>query len=154
MAEHDTLERKDLLELATDLACAYLRSNPVQITEVGGIVEFFLQILSDFNKSPSCTRNRLPTAPAVAIENSVHDDYIVCLEDGKRLQMLKRHLSTVYKMSVEEYKDRWGLGPDYPVVSPSYARRRSAIAKKTGLGTTSNRKMRLVDSKVGSAVVA
>ncbi len=79
----------------------------------------------------------MPTrAPAVPIEESVQEDYIVCLEDGKQLQMLKRHLKTVYKLSVTEYKARWKLPASYPVVAPSYAKRRSAIAREIGLGRT------------------
>jgi predicted transcriptional regulator len=154
MAEYDTLARKDMLVLATDLACAFIRSNQVEVADVGDIVSSFYQLLIDFNKTYAFSKNKLPVTPAVAIEDSVHDDYIVCLEDGKRLQMLKRHLSTVYHMSIDEYKDRWGLGPDYPVVSPSYARRRSAIAKSSGLGHGGNKKVRIVDSEVGSAAIA
>ena len=81
--------------------------------------------------------------PAVAIEDSVHDAYIVCLEDGKQLQMLKRHLSTEYGMTLAQYKERWNLPHDYPTVSPSYARRRSAIARNTGLGKTGRKKSKL-----------
>ena len=78
--------------------------------------------------------------PAVPIEESVQDDYLICLEDGKKLQMLKRHLKTVYNMTLEQYKERWGLSQDYPVVAPSYARRRSDIAKVTGLGNGRRRR--------------
>ena len=78
-------------------------------------------------------------SPAVSIEDSVHDDYLICLEDGKKLQMLKRHLKTVYNMTVDQYKERWGLSADYPVVAPSYAKRRSNIAKTTGLGSGKKR---------------
>ena len=89
--------------------------------------------------------------PAVPIEDSIKDDYIVCLEDGKKLQMLKRHLNTVYKMSIDEYRERWGLAPDYPVVAPNYARRRSQIAKNTGLGQTGRRKRgQFVDQSNGA----
>ena len=152
--EIEVLTRKELVELATDLTCAYLGSNQVQMTEVSSIMNSFYQLLSDLNRSSTSIKSRLPVAPAVPIEDSIHENYIVCLEDGKRLQMLKRHLSTVYKMSIEEYKERWGLGADYPVVAPSYAKRRSAIAKNTGLGRSGRKKMQVIDSKVGSAVVA
>ena len=73
--------------------------------------------------------------PAVAIKKSVTPEYIICLEDGKKLKMLKRHLKTRYDMSPEEYRKRWGLPEDYPMVAPSYAQQRSALAKKIGLGT-------------------
>lgn len=73
--------------------------------------------------------------PAVPVKRSIYPDYIVCLEDGKKLKMLKRHLKTAYNMSPEQYRERWGLPPDYPMVAPNYARHRSSLAKKIGLGT-------------------
>jgi predicted transcriptional regulator len=77
--------------------------------------------------------------PAVAIKKSVTADYIVCLEDGKKLKMLKRHLKTAYNMTPDEYRERWGLASDYPMVAPSYAAQRSTLAKKIGLGTRARR---------------
>jgi predicted transcriptional regulator len=76
-------------------------------------------------------------APAVPVKKSVFADYLVCLEDGKRLKMLKRHLATAYSMTPEQYREKWGLGPEYPMVAPSYAKHRSSLAKKIGLGTKS-----------------
>jgi len=73
--------------------------------------------------------------PAVPVKKSVFADHIVCLEDGKKLKMLKRHLKTAYNMSPDEYRERWGLGSEYPMVAPNYAKHRSALAKKIGLGT-------------------
>jgi predicted transcriptional regulator len=73
--------------------------------------------------------------PAVPPRKSVFDDYIVCLEDGKKLKMLKRHLKTAYSMTPEQYRERWGLPPDYPMVAPNYAQHRSSLAKQSGLGT-------------------
>ena len=73
--------------------------------------------------------------PAVNIKKSIHPDYIVCLEDGKKLKMLKRHLKTAYNMTPESYRERWGLAADYPMVAPNYARQRSKLAKDIGLGT-------------------
>ena len=81
--------------------------------------------------------------PAVPIKKSVMPEYIVCLEDGKKLKMLKRHLKTRYNMSPEEYRERWGLPSDYPMVAPAYAQQRSDLAKKIGLGTTRSKKRRL-----------
>jgi predicted transcriptional regulator len=75
--------------------------------------------------------------PAVPIKKSVFPDYIVCLEDGKKLKMLKRHLMSAYNMTPDQYRERWQLGPDYPMVAPNYAQHRSTLAKKIGLGTTS-----------------
>jgi predicted transcriptional regulator len=76
----------------------------------------------------------LGVSPFVPIEDSVHEDYIICLEDGKQLQMLKRHLKTLYSMTLDQYRERWNLPESYPMVAPSYARRRSEIAKNIGLG--------------------
>ena len=78
-----------------------------------------------------------PVKPAVPVRRSITPDYLVCLEDGKRLKMLKRHLKTAYNMSPEEYRERWGLPSDYPMVAPNYAKHRSNLAKKIGLGTRS-----------------
>jgi predicted transcriptional regulator len=77
--------------------------------------------------------------PAVPLKKSVNADYIVCLEDGKKLKMLKRHLKTAYNMTPEAYRERWGLAPDYPMVAPNYARQRSRLAKEIGLGTRARR---------------
>jgi predicted transcriptional regulator len=81
-------------------------------------------------------------APAVPIKKSVTPEYIVCLEDGKKLKMLKRHLKTAYDMTPDEYRQRWGLPHDYPMVAPNYAKHRSSLAKKIGLGTKGRRRRR------------
>jgi predicted transcriptional regulator len=78
--------------------------------------------------------------PAVPVKKSIAPEYIVCLEDGKKLKMLKRHLKTKYNMTPDEYRERWGLPPDYPMVAPNYAQQRSELAKKIGLGTTKRRR--------------
>lgn len=153
MSDSVALNKKEIIELSSNLTCAYLAKNDVQLNDVATVISTFFQVLSDLNRSIVGNKSRLPLSPAVSIENSVGKDYIICLEDGKKLQMLKRHLSTVYKMTIEEYKERWGLPADYPVVAPSYALRRSEIAKSTGLGRSSNKKkLKVVDAKVGSAV--
>ena len=82
--------------------------------------------------------------PAVAIRSSIKPDFIVCLEDGKKLKMLKRHLKTAYNMSPEEYRERWGLAVDYPMVAPNYAQHRSTLAKKIGLGTKPRKRKRTI----------
>jgi predicted transcriptional regulator len=84
-------------------------------------------------RSPAQTAER--PDPAVPIKKSIHPDYIICLEDGKKLKMLKRHLKTAYNMTPEQYRERWSLAPDYPMVAPNYARQRSRLAKEIGLGT-------------------
>ncbi|MBP2293822.1 putative transcriptional regulator [Azospirillum rugosum] len=93
--------------------------------------------LANVGTEPVVTEER--PQPAVPIKKSVTPDYIVCLEDGKKLKMLKRHLKTAYNMSPEEYRDRWGLPADYPMVAPNYARQRSSLAKQIGLGTRARR---------------
>jgi len=85
-----------------------------------------------------------PLVPAIDVDKSIHDDYIVCLEDGKKLQMLKRHLKTVYNMTPQDYRDRWSLPQDYPMVAPKYAEKRSQIAFNVGLGTEKTRKHKKV----------
>lgn len=135
----ETLSQQDLFKCAVELAAAYLRNNSVPLEGVPAVVTRMHQILADTNRNPHMLRKSLPSTPAVAIEDSITDEFIVCLEDGKKLQMLKRHLKTMYNMSVDQYKERWGLPLDYPVVAPKYARRRSEIAKTTGLGLTGRR---------------
>jgi predicted transcriptional regulator len=139
----DLLNVSTLLEHTSRIAAAYVASQKTPIEDISQVVSRIFQSLSEISLNPTGTASRAPSAPAVPIEDSVHDEYIVCLEDGKQLQMLKRHLSTVYGLTLQQYKDRWDLPHDYPVVSPSYARRRSAIAKNTGLGKTGRKKSKL-----------
>lgn len=130
----------DVLNITADIVCAYVSNHSVEVTDIQSIMQKVHSAVQDLMRHGQGFRKFGPLVPAVPIEESIKDDYIVCLEDGKKLQMLKRHLNTVYKMSVDEYRERWGLAPDYPVVAPNYARRRSQIAKNTGLGQTGRRK--------------
>ena len=139
----NVLNVSTLLEHTSRIAAAYVASQKTSIEDISHVVSRIFQSLSEISLNPTGTTSRAPSSPAVPIEDSVHDEYIVCLEDGKQLQMLKRHLSTVYGLTLQQYKDRWDLPHDYPVVSPSYARRRSAIAKNTGLGKTGRKKSKL-----------
>jgi predicted transcriptional regulator len=127
------------MSYVTEIVSAYFASNEIPQSEIPDFLRKIYHAIQDLCRDVS-VKHRPELIPAVPIEESVQDDYIVCLEDGKRLQMLKRHLSTVYNMSIEQYKERWGLSMDYPVVSPNYARRRSEIAKTTGLGNTGHKK--------------
>lgn len=154
MVENEMLNRKEVWDMASRLAASYIKAHQTPMEEVSAVLGSCVQIVETLNKGVLSVKGRLPVSPAVPIEESVHNDYIVCLEDGKKLQMLKRHLSTVYKMTIEEYKERWGLPADYPVVAPNYAARRSHIAKSSGLGRSGRRKMRVVEGRNGSAVVA
>ena len=120
----------DLLKMVTEIVSAYVSKNPVPASELPNIIRNVHATLGGIGAED----RTLPRAPAVPVKKSVQDDYIVCLEDGKRLKMLKRYLRARYKMSPDEYRQRWNLPPDYPMVAPNYARKRSDFAKKIGLG--------------------
>ncbi|MCK5284309.1 MAG: MucR family transcriptional regulator [Alphaproteobacteria bacterium] len=125
--------RDDLLALTTEIVSSYVANNTILTSEVSGFIDQVFKALANASAEGNFLADR--PQPAVPIKRSVTPDYIVCLEDGKKLKMLKRHLMTAYKMTPEEYKERWGLPADYPMVAPSYAERRSKLAKEIGLGT-------------------
>lgn len=126
--------REDLLALTTEIVSAYLSNNTLATAEIPGIIEQIYKTLAAVNGEGGGAMADRPQ-PAVPIKRSVTPDYIVCLEDGKKLKMLKRHLKTAYNMSPDEYRERWGLPADYPMVAPNYAKQRSKLAKDIGLGT-------------------
>lgn len=131
---HDTeaLNNAELLSLVTELASAYLANNAVEISEIPEVIEQSYLALTQVSGPNIGPMNR--PEPAVPLNQSVHDDYIICLEDGKQLKMLKRHLKSAYNMTPEQYRERWGLPADYPMVAPNYAKRRSSLAMEIGLG--------------------
>ncbi len=129
----------EILKLVTEIVAAYVSKNPVAAHELPGIIKNVHATLGGFSGGQERT---LPRAPAVSVKKSVQPDYIVCLEDGKKLKMLKRYLRSRYKLSPSEYRDRWNLPPDYPMVAPDYAQKRSDFAKKIGLGKGEGRKGR------------
>ena len=131
----------DILRMTADVVAAYLGHNTMPATQIPDIIATVYGSLSKLDGNGAAPRARAPKAP-VAIRKSVMPDYIVCLEEGKKLKMLKRHLRTVYGMSPEEYRAKWGLPADYPMVAPNYSRQRSAFAKKIGLGRTATRSKR------------
>ncbi len=124
------LSSGELLRMTSDVVAAYVRNNPLQTAEITSVIKTVHSSLSGLNGSGKAE----PLKPAVSIRRSVRPDYIVCLEDGKKLKMLKRHLRTTYGLTPDEYRAKWGLPMDYPMVSPNYAKQRSAFAKKIGLG--------------------
>ena len=127
----------ELLEFTTEIVAAHAGNNTVAPDDLPKLIQDVYVTLSALGaKEPLPERPK----PAVAVKKSVFPDYIVCLEDGKKLKMLKRHLKTAYGMSPEEYRKRWGLPSDYPMVAPNYAKHRSNLAKKIGLGTKSRGK--------------
>ena len=128
----------DLLALTTEIVAAHVSNNTVTVADLPTLISQVYQSLSTIGTGPAPVVER--PQPAVSIKKSIHPDYIVCLEDGKKLKMLKRHLKTAYNMSPEGYRERWGLGPDYPMVAPNYAVARSQLAKKMGLGQQRRRR--------------
>lgn len=129
--------KEDLLTWTTQIIASHLRNNAVALSDLPDAIKDVYRSLEAVSGSePTQQDNR----PAVTIRRSVTPDYIVCLEDGKKLKMLKRHLRTAYNMTPEEYRHKWGLPADYPMVSPNYARQRSALAKKIGLGNSRGRR--------------
>ena len=134
----ETLPTSDLLRMTADVVSAYVRNNPLATNDLPGVISTVHASLNDLNINGGAAA--VPLQPAVPIRRSVTPDYIVCLEDGKKLKMLKRHLRTSYNLTPEEYRTKWQLGPDYPMVAPNYAKRRSEFAKQIGLGQKSRRK--------------
>jgi predicted transcriptional regulator len=128
----DKSNNKDLLTLTTDIVSAHVSNNSVAMTDLPQLISQVYLSLSGIGKAPTAAAR---PQPAVPVKRSIHPDYIVCLEDGKKLKMLKRHLMTAYKLTPEAYRERWGLTTDYPMVAPNYAKQRSRLAKEIGLGT-------------------
>src|SRR6188508_115 len=124
----------NLLTLTTNIVSAHLANNQVAADDIPAVIQKVYKTLANLNTSSAMAAER--PQPAVPIKKSVTPDYIVCLEDGMKLKMLKRHLKTAYDMTPEQYRERWGLPADYPMVAPSYANTRSRLAKDIGLGKT------------------
>ena len=123
----------DLLQLTSTIVSSHVSNNPVAQTDLPTLIKSVFSTLQDLSvEEPEEPVEELK--PAVPIKKSVTDDFIICLEDGKKLKMLKRHLKSAYNMSPEEYRQRWNLPADYPMVAPSYAQKRQELAKKIGLG--------------------
>ena len=130
MAEHPA--NITVLGLTAQIVSAHVSNNSVSPDALPSLIQEVYKTLAGVGNER--TEPERPQ-PAVPVKKSVFADHIVCLEDGKKLKMLKRHLKTAYNMTPEQYRDRWGLPPDYPMVAPNYARHRSSLAKKIGLGT-------------------
>ncbi|OJU73033.1 MAG: hypothetical protein BGO07_02440 [Alphaproteobacteria bacterium 40-19] len=113
------------------IVAAYLSRNTVEASNIGPLIQQVFSVLSQLN---SRVHPMPALQPAVDVAKSVTPEYLICLEDGKRLKMLKRHLRTAYGLTPEQYKERWGLPVDYPMVAPNYAQKRSSLAKTNGLG--------------------
>jgi predicted transcriptional regulator len=133
----EAMKMDDLLPLVTEVVSAQLSNNKTASSAVAPLIQSVYQVLDELRAKG--TPAELPS-PAVPIKKSVTPDYLVCLEDGKQLKMLKRYLRNAHGMTPDEYRKRWGLPADYPMVAPRYAEKRSKIAKSLGLGTTRRRK--------------
>jgi predicted transcriptional regulator len=122
----------DLLNLTSEIVASYLTGNTVPASDIPALIERIYKTLANVNAPVGGLGER--PQPAVSIKKSVTPDYIICLEDGKKLKMLKRHLRSAYGLTPEAYRERWGLSSDYPMVAPNYAEKRSRLAKNIGLG--------------------
>ena len=131
MAETE-IDHSELLALTSDIVAAHVSNNAVPTTDLPGLIETVYATLAKLGRLGP--EPEVELKPAVPIRRSVADDHIVCLEDGMKLKMLKRHLKTHHDMTPEEYRAKWKLPPDYPMVAPAYARKRQELAKKIGLG--------------------
>lgn len=131
MSENTTLEAS-LLELTAELVAAFVSNNAVSAADLPSLITNVYQTLGSLDTEPEPEPE--PLVPVVPVKKSVTPDYIICLEDGKKLKMLKRHLNRAYGMTPEEYRERWGLASDYPMVAPNYSKKRSSLAKDNGLG--------------------
>ena len=134
----ERVKTSELLSLSTNIVAAHVSNNSVAVSDLPQLIRDVYETLSVVQGGGEREAER-PT-PAVSIKRSITPDHIVCLEDGKKLKMLKRHLKTAYNMTPEEYRERWGLASDYPMVAPNYAKQRSKLAKQIGLGTRGRRR--------------
>jgi predicted transcriptional regulator len=125
--------RDQLIELTADVVAAYVSNNPVPLSEVPNLIADIHAALGRLSNATEAQPAEKPK-PAVNPKKSIHNDYIICLEDGKKFKSLKRHLMTHYGLTPEQYREKWGLDPNYPMVAPSYAAARSKLAKEMGLG--------------------
>ncbi|MPZ56944.1 MAG: MucR family transcriptional regulator [Rhizobiales bacterium] len=137
----ETMAAANFIELTADIVSAYVSNNSVPAAEIPALINHvhgaLLRVSIGQGETPA-----EPLKPAVPVKRSITSEYIVCLEDGKKFKSLKRHLRTQYNMTPEQYREKWGLPPDYPMVAPSYAAARSQLAKQMGLGQQRRRRSR------------
>jgi predicted transcriptional regulator len=133
MSNGGSMADNDLIDLSADIVCAYVSHNALSVTDLPRLIADVHSALRGL-KSPVAAEPAEELKPAVPVRKSVAPDYIICLEDGKKFKSLKRHLRTHYNLSPEEYREKWGLPTDYPMVAPNYSATRSRLAKDNGLG--------------------
>jgi len=129
----DMDEKNEIIERTADIVSAYLENNTISAAELPALIQSVHRALTGVSSGAEVVE-AVPRDPAVPIRRSITPDFIICLEDGRKFKSLKRHLRTKYNMSPEEYRAKWGLPKDYPMVAPNYAKARSDLAKQMGLG--------------------
>lgn len=127
-----------LISFATQIISAHVSNNPVPASELPRLIKEVHKALSTLEE-PAPDAPPARPEPPIPVRKSIHPDYLICLEDGKKLKMLKRHLKTAYNLTPEQYREKWGLALDYPMVAPNYAAKRASLAKAIGLGNTRSR---------------
>jgi predicted transcriptional regulator len=135
--EIESAQSELLITLTSDIVAAHVSNNSVAVSDVSALIHNVHAALAALNQPVAAPE--VKPEPAVSVRSSIKPDYIICLEDGKKLKMLKRHLMTHYQMTPEDYRAKWGLPADYPMVAPNYAEQRRNLAKKIGLGTKRRR---------------
>ncbi len=136
--DDSTAKNEMLITLTSDIVAAHVSNNSVAVSDLPLLIQNVHNALAGLDSPAAAPEVR--QEPAVSIRASIKPDYIVCLEDGKKLKMLKRHLMTHYQMTPDDYRAKWNLPADYPMVAPNYAEQRRSLAKKIGLGTSRSRK--------------
>ena len=139
-------ENAQLLEMTADIVSAYVGNNNVQVTEVPGLISSIHAALSQISTGVVEVEPEVKE-PAVSVRKSITPDFLICLEDGRKFKSLKRHLRTKYNISPEEYRAKWNLPKDYPMVAPNYAKARSDLAKQMGLGQGGRKPARATRAK-------
>ena len=130
-------DSREILALTTQIVTAHVSHNTVSADELPKLLQQIFETLLGIDRNG---QTAIAPKGAVSVSKSITPDYIICLEDGKKLKMLKRHLKTAFNMTPDEYRTRWGLPPDYPMVAPNYAKQRRKLAKAIGLGTRARRR--------------
>jgi predicted transcriptional regulator len=133
----EQMSSKEILSLTAQIVAAHISHNTVPVNELPKLLQQIFETLTTIGEIGETS---VAPKPAVSVRKSISPDYIICLEDGKKLKMLKRHLKTSYNITPDEYRMRWGLPSDYPMVAPNYAKQRSKLAKASGLGTKARRR--------------
>jgi len=134
MTDTNKLNPAELMELTAEIVAAYVSNNAIQPDALGGLIGSVNAALKSLSSGAKPSAEPVELVPAVSVKKSITPDFIVCLEDGKKFKSLKRHLRTAYDMTPDDYRAKWGLPHDYPMVAPNYAAARSALAKASGLG--------------------